>query len=127
MFDDEGASIAAPQLFSSFHFPSKASFSRPFFDFGLSSTFSEPVDEEIQLDDQVQMHIEAETESTPKQVNADTTHPGPSEQPANLDDDKNKSRTSTSDTGSSAGNYVDPFALLELQYNIYDTMKKVDA
>lgn len=38
MFDDEGASIATP-------FPSNPSSSRPNFDFGLSSSSSESVDE----------------------------------------------------------------------------------
>lgn len=71
MFDDEGVSITAPQLFSSFHFPSKPSSSSPIFDFGLSSSPSELVDEEIKIDYQIQTHFKAETESIPKKVNVD--------------------------------------------------------
>lgn len=37
-----------------------------------------------------------------------------------------KSRNSTSDTGSSAGNYDDPFVLLELRHKISTTIKKVE-
>lgn len=127
MFDDEGASIAAPPVFS-FLFPSNPSSSRPYFDFGLSSSSSEPVDEEIKIDDQFQTHLRDETKSTPKPDNTTTANkPSPSEPPVNQGAHQTKSRNSTSDTRSSVGNYVDPFAFLELWENVSITMKKVDA
>lgn len=45
----------------------------------------------------------------------------------NIGDDKNTSQTSTSETGSSAGNYVDIFTLLEVRENVSGTMKKFNA
>lgn len=115
MFGDEGASIATPPLFSSFLFPSKPSSSRPDLDFGISSSSFEPVDEEIKINDQAQMNLGAKTESTPKPDNTTTSNKlGPSEPLVNQGADQTKSHNSTSDTRSSAGNYVDPFSLLEL-------------
>lgn len=128
MFDDEGASIVAPPLFSSFLLPSNPSSLRPYFDFGLSSSSSEQVDEEIKINDQFKMHLGDETKSTPKPDNTTTANkPGPSEPPVNQEAHQTKSRNSTSNTRSSVGNYVDPFALLELWDNVSITMKKVDA
>lgn len=75
MFDDEGASTVAAPIFTSFLFPSKLSSSRPDLDFRLLSSSSELVDEEIKIDDQAQPYLGVETESTPKQVNEDTTQP----------------------------------------------------
>lgn len=39
---------------------------------------------------------------------------------------KHTPHDSTSDTGSSAGNYIDPFALLEIHSNVSDTITKVN-
>lgn len=50
MFDDDSASIAAPLVCSSNHFSPKPSSSRPAYNFGLSSSLSEPDDEEIQAE-----------------------------------------------------------------------------
>lgn len=80
MFDAEGASIAAPKLFTSFPFPSNPSSSRLDMDYGLSSSSSEPIHEDIHIKEHVQATLEDGTESTPKNINDTTTHPGPSEQ-----------------------------------------------
>lgn len=115
-FNDDSTSITRQLLFSSLHLLTKPSSSRKMYDFGLSSSSSEPVDEEIKIDDQAHKHIRDESESTPPNEDntANATQAGPSEPPINQEEDKAKSRTSPSDIGSSTSNYVDLFALLEL-------------
>lgn len=129
MFNDDNTSIAAQPLFSSLHLLTKPSSSRKMYDFGLSSSSSEPVDEEIKIDDQAHKHIRDESESTPPNEDntANATQAGPSEPPINQEEDKAKSRTSPSDIGSSTSNYVDLFALLELWDNVSDAVKKVES
>lgn len=112
LFNDDSTSIAAQPLFSLLHFPTNPYSSRQICDFDFSSSSSEHDDEEIKIYDQAQMHLGDETESNPPKADntANKTQAGPSEPLVNQDDDKAKSRTSTSDIGSSAGHYVDPFA-----------------
>lgn len=50
MFDDDNASIVAPPVRSSIHFSQNPSLSRPSYDFRISLSSSEPVDEEIQAE-----------------------------------------------------------------------------
>lgn len=96
-------------------------------DFRISSSSSESLDEEINVEDHVQATPEGETVSTPKNIVVDLTPPGSPEQQPNQEVEKNKSRDSTSNTRSFAGNYVDQFALLEIRDSISGTMKKVNA
>lgn len=82
MFDDASSAIASPPLLSSPHFQSKPSSSKPVYDFELLSSSSEPFDEEINIDDQSQVHIGGETKSTPlkhDQTTTTRTHHVPSE------------------------------------------------
>lgn len=97
MFNDDSASICAPPLFSSLHLPTNPSSSKPVYDYGLSSSFSEPVEGEIKIYDQTQMHLGGETESIPPKPDnrATTTQHGRSEQLVNQEGDKAKYRTST--------------------------------
>lgn len=80
MFDDASAAIAAPPLLSPHHFQSKPSSSKPVYDFGLLSSSLEPIDEEIKIDNQSQVHLGGETKSTPLKHDqtTTTTHHGPS-------------------------------------------------
>ena len=50
------------------------------------------------------------------------TKPGPS---TNISSHQAPTHDSDSDSKSSAGDYIDPFALIEIQTNVSDTMKKV--
>lgn len=89
MFADKGISIVSHPQFTSFFISSKPSSSRSDLDFGLSLSSFKPVVEEINTEDQThQTHHRTETKSTPKHVNADAAHVGPSKEPAKLDDDK---------------------------------------
>lgn len=113
MFNDASASIDATPVLPLVRFQSKPSSSRINFGFGLSSSSYEPLNEEVKIDDQVQVNPNAELESTHKlQDDAATTNHGPSKPPVNLEPNKAKPQDYTSNTGSSAGNYIDPFSLL---------------
>lgn len=90
MFADESASIGAPNLFLSLPFPSKPLSLRPNFDFRLSSSSLEPIDEEINIEDHIQVTPKGETECTPKNIDAYTTPPSSPAQQINQEDDKNK-------------------------------------
>ncbi|CAH1452641.1 unnamed protein product [Lactuca virosa] len=61
LFNNDSASIAARPLFSSFNLPTKPSSSSLVYDFGLSSSSSKLVDEEIKIDDQAQIYLGDET------------------------------------------------------------------
>ena len=110
VFNEDGTIVANTLVLPFVRFQSKPSSSNSTFDFGSSTSTPD-----------------AERESTPKlHDDVSTNKPGPSEPPVNLKPAKNKLQDSTSYTGSSAGNYIDSFALLEIQSNVFDTMKKVD-
>ena len=61
MFDGNNVSIAAPPVIFSSHVLQKSSSSRDIYDFGLSLSSSEPVDEEIHVDDYDQQTLRGET------------------------------------------------------------------
>lgn len=83
MFADKGISIVSHPQFTSFFFSSNPSSSRSDLDFGISLSSFEPVEEEINTEDQAhQTHHRTETKATPKHVNADAAHVGPSKGPA---------------------------------------------
>lgn len=86
----------------------------PSYDFGISSSSSDPINEQIHIDDQDQSTLGGETKSNPPKVNLTENNPSPSESPINKDGDKPKCESSTSDTRSSAENYADPLSQLEL-------------
>lgn len=102
MFDEEGENVVVTPILPSYKFLSKAMSSKSAFDFGSSS-------------------LALESESTPKLHDDVVTKPGPSNYPVNPD--HNHSNDSTS---SLAGKHIDPFSLLDIQANVFDTMKKVD-
>lgn len=128
LFDDLSAFISVLPRLASFFVASKPSSSIQDFNFGLSSSSSELVHEEIQVDNP-QTHLGANIESTPKQdTTATTTKPNPTSDTLETQQvDRYVSQTSTLDTRSSAGNFVDPFGILELRDNVSDTMKKIGA
>ena len=65
MINDDSTSVGAHVLFSSFHSMQKPSSSRPIYVFGLRSSSSKHVDEEIQIDDQVQEALGGKTKANP--------------------------------------------------------------
>ena len=69
---------------------------------------------EIQVNDHVQATQGGETETNPPQVNQTETNPSHFEPQGNKGGDDDTSESSTSDTGSSDENIVDPFVLLKL-------------
>ena len=64
LFDDDDASIADTRALPSVRFQYNPSSLKPRFDFRLSSSSSEPVNEEIPIKDHDQINISVETDST---------------------------------------------------------------
>lgn len=102
MFDEEGENVVVTPILPSYKFLSKAMSSKSAFDFGSSSSAPE-------------------SESTPKLHDDAATKPSPSNHPVNPEHNH-----SNDSTGSSAGKHINPFTLLDIQANVFDTMKKVD-
>ena len=104
MLDDEAKSIPTTTFMTSKHFQSKSSASKSAYDFGSSSstTPDATLNSKMSKDD-------------------DATKPSPS---TNISS-KAPPNNSYFDSESSAGEYIDPFSLLEIQTNVSDTMQKV--
>ena len=102
MFDEEGATIATTSILPAHKFQYKASSSKSTLDFGSSSSTPD-------------------TESSLKLHDDAATKPDPSVQPDNPDHND-----SSDSTRSLAGKHIDPLALLEIQENVFRTMKKVE-
>lgn len=101
LLDYEGATVVITPFRTSRQIQSKATISKSAFDFGSSSTTPE-------------------TDSTTKLNDDAATKPGPSDHQTNPEH-----ALSSDSIGSSVGNHIDPFALLEIQANVFDTMKNV--
>lgn len=76
------------------------------------SSSSEPVDEEIQIDDQAQETLGGDIEMNPPKENKTRNNPALFEPLVNKGGNKYKSESSNSDNGSSDENIADPFSLL---------------
>lgn len=107
MLNDEGKTVPDTNFMSSVHFQSKPSSSKSAFDFGSSSSTTP----DGGSNSNIKVHEDYAT-----------TQPGPSTNPSFH---KTKSHHSNSDTRSSAGDYIDPFAIIKMKTNVLDTMKKV--
>ncbi|XP_023739640.1 uncharacterized protein LOC111887699 [Lactuca sativa] len=105
LLDEEVGVIPEYTFMASAHFSSKPSRSKSSYDFGSSSSTTPDGDS-----------------NSKHQEDDATTKPGSSTHPHSP---KSPSQHSDSDSESSAGDYVDPFALLEIRTNISDTMQKV--
>ncbi|CAI9303129.1 unnamed protein product [Lactuca saligna] len=116
MFDDDSSSIGALPIFSTYKSLQAPSFSKPVYDYHLSSSSSQHEDEEIQIDDKFQATQGNETETNPPQGNQTTKNTSPSKPHEDKGGDNNddKSESSTSDTSSSDEKITELFALLEL-------------
>ncbi|XP_023753322.1 uncharacterized protein LOC111901670 [Lactuca sativa] len=107
MLEDDATKILDAHLMTSIHYQSKASVSKAAFDFGTSSTST--------LDDGSNCHHQEDNDAIkPGPFPTSDTHQPPPQQ-------------SDSDSESSIGDHVDPFALLEIRTNVSDTMAKVSS
>ncbi|CAI9268856.1 unnamed protein product [Lactuca saligna] len=137
MFEDDNTKVGSILMSNSFNIliPNafnilqKPSSSKPFYDFGLSSSSSESKrEEDIESNKHSSLKVTLESdESNEAQANpVDNSMPSKPHNDANNDDQKTY-ESSTSDIGSSTENIEDPFALLELRANVALAIFKVDS
>lgn len=107
MQDEDAKTLPDAHLMTSVHYQSKASASKSAYDFGSSSSTTPDgfSNSKLQEDDAA-------------------TKPGPSTNPSF---NQSPPQHSDFDSESSAGDYVDPFALLEIRIHVSDTMLKVSS